>query len=116
MRAPGAPADRVTRAQGRNCPYCGIRMTGKVNRPASPTRDHANPRAQGGGPVVMCCRRCNQDKGALNLREWAAVLQTRKGDYRWKTIAALAADLENGRVKFVPDIVDVVGLAPGVFA
>lgn len=63
----------------------------------------------------MCCRRCNQDKTALTLREWAGVLYGRK-DYRWKIVAALGRELEEGRLKFVPDTVDVIGLAPGVFA
>lgn len=115
MGAPGAPIDRVTRARSRACPYCGIRMTGKTPQFNSPTRDHVNPRVLGGGPVVMCCRRCNQDKTSLTLREWAGVLYGRK-DYRWRIVTALGLDLETGRLKFVPDSVDVSGLAPGIFA
>lgn len=63
----------------------------------------------------MCCRRCNQDKMALTLREWAGVLYGRK-DYRWKIVMALGQDIEAGRLKYVPDAVDVSGLAAGVFA
>jgi hypothetical protein len=90
-------------------------MTGKAPRLNSPTRDHVNPRVLGGGPTIMCCRRCNQDKSSLTLREWAGVLYGRK-DYRAKIVAALADDLEAGRLYFVPDVVDVIGLAPGLFA
>lgn len=108
--------DRVTRAIGRQCPYCSARMIGRTPRRAdSPSRDHVNPRALGGGPIIMCCRRCNLDKSDLPLREWAGVLYGRK-DYRWKTVMALGLAIEEGRLKFVPDVVDVSGLAPGVFA
>lgn len=63
----------------------------------------------------MCCRRCNQDKSNLTLREWVTILQGRR-DYRAKTVAALADDLDGGLLYFVPDVVDVIGLAPGLFA
>ncbi len=107
--------DRCTRALGRPCAYCGIRMKGRAPRLDSPTRDHVNPRVNGGGPIVMCCRRCNQDKMALTLREWVGVLYGRK-DWRWKIVRDLGLALEQGRLKFVPDAVDVSGLAPGIFA
>lgn len=115
-RAPGALVDRVTSVQGRLCPYCGIKMYGKGNsKTNAPTRDHVHPRVLGGGPVVMCCLRCNRDKDSLTLREWADAMR-QQNDYRWRTVAKLALDLDAGRLRLVPSAVDPLGVAEGIFA
>jgi hypothetical protein len=71
---------------GKPCGYCGAPMTAPpmwnttAERTAA-TRDHAFPRAKGwtlgdfdGLNRVVCCYRCNQNKGANDVVDWYARL------------------------------------------
>ena len=108
---------------GKPCPYCGGRMLGKNPRRADcPTRDHVNPRANGGGATLIVCQRCNQDKGAMALADWSAWLVL-VGDERAKHVAPLVAGLANGtlRITTAEEMVGVSlhrqgGLSAGIFA
>jgi 5-methylcytosine-specific restriction endonuclease McrA len=57
------------------CPYCNRRME---TRPLNlrPTRDHVYPKSKNRYPnrLIICCTRCNHDKGALWLEDWLAKL------------------------------------------
>lgn len=68
---------------GRDCPYCGrvMSLDDKSDSDPYPTRDHIRPRAGGGGPRIIVCRRCNLDKAARSLTEWHQEL-TEAGDAR----------------------------------
>lgn len=111
------PPKRVIAALGSPCPYCGIKMNGKPrehgpHRADMPSRDHINPRSQGGGPTIMVCRRCNLDKADRTLAEWLNDLE-HSGDRRFRRVNDLLMDLETG-VLITTD--NVSGLAEGVFA
>lgn len=61
-----------------------------------PTRDHVLPRSRyrrlprshAINNTVQVCRRCNQDKGSLTLREWHVELRA-KHDQRAKIVTAV---------------------------
>lgn len=60
------------------CPFCGVLM-GEIGSDFwSPTRDHLTPRSRGGSDcgsnIVICCKRCNEDKDNLTLLEWLNAL------------------------------------------
>jgi len=61
-------AERVSEALRRPCPYCGEPLTERTW-----SCDHATPTSRGGSfafrNLVVCCRRCNEVKGALTGRE-----------------------------------------------
>jgi len=71
----------------RKCYYCGqklVEYTCSRSHPVPPdngyTRDHIDPRANGGsGKTVACCFKCNRDKGMLSAEEFRAVLALRSG-------------------------------------
>ena len=52
------------------CPYCLKRFPLKYA-----TRDHVQPKSRAGktepGNIVLCCRACNNQKGALTPEEYA---------------------------------------------
>lgn len=52
------------------CPYCGDPMDGSKKGRKSPTKDHVNPRALGGGPTITVCFECNGTKGDRPLEDW----------------------------------------------
>lgn len=64
---------------GKPCPYCGVTMNRDRgwNSPDAPSRDHRIPLARNGPDtrdnIVICCRRCNEEKGCLTPEEFAAV-------------------------------------------
>lgn len=74
---------------GKDCPYCGrvMSIADKSDSDPYPTRDHIRPRAGGGGPRIIVCRRCNLDKAARSLKEWYQEL-TQAGDARSPIIEA----------------------------
>jgi len=49
----------------------------RANSPHAPTREHIVPRhlGQGRGPVIIVCKACNNDKGALALDVWLRLLE-----------------------------------------
>lgn len=60
-----------------------------------PTREHKQPRSKGGrnghGNVVLACSRCNNEKGAMTLRQYMEYREVTKGcrglvarKLRWK--------------------------------
>lgn len=114
---------RLEAASGKSCPYCNNRLARQHHkRGDAPTRDHIYPQSRGGRLIVICCRKCNADKGDMTLSEWATVLVARH-DFRAKTVSALAADLINGKRCVLPGHVIAVslmdfaiGIADGVFA
>jgi 5-methylcytosine-specific restriction endonuclease McrA len=65
---------------GEPCSYCGVTMNcdGGWLGPQAPSKDHRVPRVRGGPDtrenMIVCCRRCNEDKGALTTEEYMAVL------------------------------------------
>ena len=87
-----------------------------------PSRDHVQPKARGGrgSPTLICCARCNSNKGDKTLEEWAVVL-TKKRDARALFVRMLADQLANGTLMLVPEhlkteIRTLSGLAPGIFS
>lgn len=70
----------LRRHVGRRCPYCGLTMTRERgwNSQRAPSRDHCIPLSRGGANtlanMIVCCRRCNEDKGSLTQEEYLAVL------------------------------------------
>jgi 5-methylcytosine-specific restriction endonuclease McrA len=68
-----AKALRAAQAQGiTNCPDCGTLLDYETGRlPASAEADHIIPHARGGQDTLdnirICCRRCNQKRGAKRL-------------------------------------------------
>jgi len=60
------------------CFYCGEPLSLKTR-----TRDHMLPRSRGGrnrrDNIVVACKRCNTDKGSLNLQEFRLVMAFRAG-------------------------------------
>src|SRR5581483_7587837 len=64
---------------GDPCGCCGSKMHADDgwNSPRAPSRDHRIPVARGGLDVlqniIILCRRCNGEKGMLDLEEFAAV-------------------------------------------
>lgn len=61
----------------------------------------------------------------MTLREWASKMQS-EGDSRWRTVARLALDLDNGKLKLVSGPVPkgsrrereefAIGVVPGIFS
>lgn len=51
------------------CPYC----LGQFPL-SEATRDHKNPKSRGGKTdetnIVLCCKKCNAEKGALTVEEY----------------------------------------------
>lgn len=51
------------------CPYCLQQFP-----LTEATRDHKQPKSRGGKTddenVVLCCKKCNHEKGALNVEEY----------------------------------------------
>ena len=70
---------RLRRFLGKPCPYCGICMNREkgFHCADAPSRDHRIPISRGGRDlaknIVICCRRCNENKGALDPEEYMAV-------------------------------------------
>lgn len=58
-------------AQGKDCPYCGIKLTLENS-----TVDHRVPKSEGGSAArpnrTICCEDCNKAKGAKSMEEWTA--------------------------------------------
>lgn len=112
---------RLIAARAHPCPYCGAVMKGqRVTHANHPTREHVVPRALGGGPTIIVCRRCNNHKGDMTLDEWADALALAH-DYRAKRVAALACGLREGTIMIVTDgdgthEANPVALAAGIFA
>ncbi len=107
--------DRVVLAQGLPCVYCKAPMTGRAPKRSAPTRDHIVPRRLKGRRVVMCCYRCNLDKGPLVLPSWHRRLMKAR-DPRAAVVGALLDGLKDGTLRLVPGAVATLGVAPGVFA
>jgi len=64
-----------TRMAGSGGGYCCYCKRGPLEPSTSRsnlafTRDHVNPKANGGGKTVPCCRKCNNLKSDLHPREW----------------------------------------------
>lgn len=69
--------DDMAKRERRSCHYCGVGMTKRgTKEPRSATVDHIIPKSRGGNssPIntVMCCRRCNGEKGNLTGVEYRA--------------------------------------------
>lgn len=69
--------DEMAKRERRSCHYCGVGMTKRgTKEPRSATVDHIIPKSRGGNssPIntVMCCRRCNGEKGNLTGVEYRA--------------------------------------------
>ncbi len=66
---------------GKPCPYCGSTMMLRSLR--APTRDHKLPQSRAGkgfdhtANIIVVCRPCNGDKGAMTLEEFAGHLARR---------------------------------------
>lgn len=64
---------------GDPCPCCAVTMHADAgwNSPQAPSRDHRKPVARGGLDVleniIILCRRCNGEKGMLDVEEFLAV-------------------------------------------
>jgi hypothetical protein len=67
----------------RNCFYCSSSFD--WDNPQSefyPTWDHKVPKSKGGGAgqnLVMACKRCNQEKGSMSVKEYREYLEVTKG-------------------------------------
>lgn len=70
------------------CYYCGEPLLGRGHRSNKfprgnrYTKDHVVPKAMGGGGegnYVAACEICNQEKGALSVDEYRAVVAMREG-------------------------------------
>lgn len=94
----GTRAKRRAAAVGTPCPYCHRKMSmvrGVAGRlQLRPTVDHVLAKVRGGPEAndnrILCCLRCNQDKGHLTLPEWHAEL-VRVGDLRAPVVAEFIA-------------------------
>src|SRR5690349_11094199 len=69
--------------RNRPCHYCGIGMTKRGTRDKrSATTDHIIPKCRGGtsSPIntVLCCRKCNNEKGDFTGVEYRAWLKAGK--------------------------------------
>lgn len=67
----------MSRRHKRSCHYCSVGMTKRGTKdPRSATIDHIIPRSRGGNssPIntVMCCRKCNNEKGNFTGVEYRA--------------------------------------------
>lgn len=68
----------MLRRSGGTCFYCGdpFSYDGGRNGPDAPSRDHKIPQCRGGTDsldnIVTAHRRCNEDKGALDVEEYQA--------------------------------------------
>lgn len=82
---------RLASNSGKPCPYCNRRMDSRYSD-SQPSRDHVLPKSRGGDDfpsnIRIVCRRCNNDKAARTLAEWAFLLA-----YRSDPRAARVADL-----------------------
>jgi len=107
--------NRVDLARGLPCIYCSAPMTGFKCQPLAPTRDHIVPRRLKGRRVVMCCYRCNHDKGALLLHSWHKRL-VKCRDPRAAVVAALLDGFASGTLRLAPGTVATLGVEPGIFA
>lgn len=66
------------RRNAKPCPYCGDPMNGSRYSRKSPTKDHVNPKALGGGPTITVCAECNNLKGRMPLEDWLEfIMETR---------------------------------------
>jgi len=65
---------RMFEAQDGRCAYCFNRMTLKLNRPMTATRDHVIPRYSGGPTeawnMVAVCSTCNTKKSSKPLPDF----------------------------------------------
>lgn len=76
--------------EGKRCPYCGERMVaGRSDHRRFPTKDHLNPRALGGGPAIIVCRECNNQKGCMPLGDWIKFLIADRPEQVAPTVAQL---------------------------
>jgi hypothetical protein len=77
------------------CTYCEQRTHRSAGIPTRQadnllrTRDHVKPMWAGGTLKVVCCRKCNNDKGGLFLEQWLEVL-ARDGDRRLEIVQRVA--------------------------
>ena len=85
----------LRRSEGRPCSYCGVSMTRSTRgaRDRRATRDHAViPRVYGGtlkrSNVVICCSRCNREKGSSPIGAWIVALRAAE-DPRAELVAAV---------------------------
>lgn len=92
---------------GTPCPYCGTEMTKPVpSRTGYPqpmtmaTRDHVKPRIHGGLMTpdnrVVCCLKCNGDKGSKTLETWLMTL-VRIKDRRASLVEQVIISLASGK-------------------
>ncbi len=81
---------------GPNCWYCGVKIARSEDmiyceqsdgwlvpeNMGSPTRDHMVPKCRKGSNrkhnLVLCCSRCNSDKGRLNVEEYRQKVTSRE--------------------------------------
>jgi hypothetical protein len=89
MSPPEALPAFLERNRGKSCPYCAQPFVLIGNRKRAPTRDHIRPRRFGGGPILVCCMKCNNDKGSLFLSEWIEQLRI-VSDSRVSLVKAVA--------------------------
>lgn len=85
-RASEAKWRRITKF-GHACPYCARPFSREVGTKRSPTKDHVTPAWLGGRWWVWVCWQCNNDKGAMPVQAWHALL-TQRGDERAAVVGA----------------------------
>ena len=70
---------RIARGEFQICGLCG----GKITKPDDLSQDHIIPKCQGGETVASnllpAHKRCNNDKGSLNIKEWYMIQNYRRG-------------------------------------
>ncbi len=108
---------RLHRYLGSQCPYCGVVMNrdGGFNGPQAPSRDHRVPVSRGGQNVpeniIICCRRCNEDKGSLRVEEYQAVLAglASRLDIIWNIKRSVEGNAKLKKRHFAPQPIRIVG-------
>ncbi|SRR6266702_3858748 len=68
----------------RNCFYCQCAFnTSDPTSDAYPTREHKQPKSRGGARtgsnVTRACKRCNNEKGDMTVKEYREYLEVTKG-------------------------------------
>lgn len=82
--------DDMAKRERRSCHYCGVGMTKRgTKEPRSATIDHIIPKSRGGNssPIntVMCCRKCNNEKGnftGVEYRAWIKAARPNKAVFK----------------------------------
>lgn len=81
------------------CPYClrTLEQRFTQGRPVStfPTRDHVVPKSLGGRITIICCVRCNNQKGDMMPDEWLDCIQVTRPHALDSATRAIAAALRN---------------------